>query len=98
MDNRPFPGKRQLLQMAHLITQTMACTGLCESMQSVILCSRWTQVWEPHPQHLAFCLDCAGTLMARLHGWRCGRHFITARSLPRPHAVQPCRQGWPSSA
>ena len=34
MDNRPVPGKRQLLQMAHLITQTMACTELCESIQS----------------------------------------------------------------
>ena len=32
MDNRPVPGKGQLLQMAHLITQTMACTELCESI------------------------------------------------------------------
>ena len=64
MDTRPVFGKRQLLQMVHLITQTMACTEPCESIYAVTLCSRLTQVWELHRHTLGTCVDCTGFVLA----------------------------------
>ena len=64
MDNRPVPGNRQLLQMAHLITQTMACTELCESMQSMTLCQDRRKAGSCTLNTWDLCLDIADTVLA----------------------------------